>query len=466
MSGMRLSLAASAVNGMLHGADVEFASVGIDSRRLKAGDLYVAIKGERHDGHSFVRDAAAQGAVAALVSAKQDVALPQIVVTDTRLAIGRLAAAWRARFDVPVIGVTGSNGKTTVKEMIAAILRRRGEVLVTEGNLNNDLGVPLTLFRLDERHRYAVIEMGANHQGEIAYVAAIARPAVGVITNAGSAHLEGFGGLDGVARGKGEMYAALPDDGIAVLNADDAYAAYWQGVIGARKTLRFGVTRGDVTPAPGSEHITGAPTPGIAFVLRTPQGEVPIRLQLLGRHNLVNACAAAAAALAVGAGLRDIQDGLAAMRAVKGRLQLMQIGERVRVIDDTYNANPSSLRAALHVLVGFPGRHVVVLGDMGELGEDAQTLHAAIGGEARAAGVHALYCTGVLTRHAATAYGADARHHATQSELIAALSQDVLHAEGELTVLVKGSRRAQMEKVVAALLDMKQKTHSAGAGED
>lgn len=464
MSGMRLAAAAAATGGVLRGADAVFTSVGIDSRRLRAGDLYVAIKGERHDGHAFVADAAAKGAVAAVVSTLQDVALPQIVVADTRLALGRLAAAWRARFDLPVIGITGSNGKTTVKEMTAAILRERGAVLVTEGNLNNDYGVPLTLFRLDDAHDYAVIEMGANHLREIAYVADIARPAVGVVNNAGAAHLEGFGSLDGVARGKGELYAALPPDGIAVLNADDAYAEYWRGVIGARRTLCFGSRAADVMPIAGSARMIAAPEPGLSFVMQTPQGEVPVELRLLGQHNLLNACAAAAVALAVGAGLDDLRRGLAAMRPVQGRLQLKPLGAHARIIDDTYNANPSSLRAALHVLAALPGRRLLVLGDMGELGEATAELHASLGVDARAAGVQGLYATGELSRHAAAAFGAGARHYATQAELIEALRQE-MQAGDELTVLVKGSRRAQMEKVVAALLDGKD-AHAPHAGED
>ena len=454
MSSMRLSEAATAVDGVLRGADAEFVSVTIDSRRMQPGDMYVAIKGERHDGHAFIDEAAAKGAVAAIVSAPQNTALPQIVVDDTRLALGGLAAAWRARFDLPVIGVTGSNGKTTVKEMIAAILRQRGEVLVTEGNLNNDYGVPLTLLRLTDQHRYAVIEMGANHLGEIAYVAALARPTVAVITNAGAAHLEGFGGLDGVARGKGEIYAAIDSGGTAVLNAGDRYAAYWTSVIGNRPVLRFGASDADVMPVPGSDHVV-ATTTGMSFTMRTPKGDAPVELQLLGTHNLINACAAAAAALAVGAEPDDIRRGLSSMQPVKGRLQLKQINTQVRVIDDTYNANPSSLRAALQVLTTLGGCRVLVLGDMGELGEGTTDLHAELGKEAHAAGVHELYVTGELSRHAALAFGAGAQHFAVQQELIDALRRRIGGVQGELTVLVKGSRRAQMERVLAALLESK-----------
>ena len=465
MSGMRLSTAATAAGGVLRGADAEFASVSIDSRRLQAGDLYVAIKGERHDGHDFVNDAAATGAVAVVVSTPQDVAVPQIVVDDTRLALGKLAAAWRARFNLPVIGVTGSNGKTTVKEMIAAILRQRGDVLVTQGNLNNDFGVPLTLFGLREQHRYAVIEMGANHSGEIAYVAALAQPSVVVITNAGAAHLEGFGSLEGVARAKGEIYAALGAEGVAVVNADDAFAGYWRTVIGARRALNFGYADADVSVVPGSEQWHGADS-ALRFTLHTPAGDVPINLNLLGRHNLVNACAAAAVALAAGAELDDVRAGLAAMQAVKGRLQLQRIDARASVIDDSYNANPSSMQAALQVLAGLPGTRIFVMGDMGELGAGAAELHADLGRAARTAQVGEFYSTGELSGHAAAAFGAGAQHFATQSELIAALQKRLALNDERITLLVKGSRRAQMEKVVEALVGAAAKTTARDTGED
>ena len=463
--GMRLSAAAGVAGGVLRGADAEFSSVSIDSRTLQTGDLYVAIKGERHDGHAFITDAAARGAVAAVVNAPQQTSLPQIVVNDTRLALGQLAAAWRARFDLPVVGVTGSNGKTTVKEMLAAILRRRGPVLVTQGNLNNDYGVPLTLFRLRAEHRYAVIEMGANHLGEIAYVANLARPTVALITNAGAAHLEGFGSLEGVVRGKGEIYAALAADGVAVLNADDAYAEYWRGVIGRRPVVSFGYTAGEVTIIEGTERMVDGVQPGMAFTLRTPRFDVPVHLQLLGRHNLLNACAAAAAALAVGAELADIQAGLAAMRPVKGRLQWRRLNQHVSVIDDTYNANPSSVRAALQVLADLPGRHLFVMGDMGELGAGAEELHANLGAGARSAGVAELYTTGVLSARAAAAFGEGAHHFPTQAELIDALRRRLMDNDEPITVLVKGSRRAQMENVVEALTGAADQLHARQPGE-
>jgi len=344
-------------------------------------------------------------------------------------------------------------------------LRRRGPVLVTQGNLNNDYGVPLTLFRLRAEHRYAVIEMGANHLGEIAYVANLARPTVALITNAGAAHLEGFGSLEGVVRGKGEIYAALAADGVAVLNADDAYAEYWRGVIGRRPVVSFGYTAGEVTIIEGTERMVDGVQPGMAFTLRTPRFDVPVHLQLLGRHNLLNACAAAAAALAVGAELADIQAGLAAMRPVKGRLQWRRLNQHVSVIDDTYNANPSSVRAALQVLADLPGRHLFVMGDMGELGAGAEELHANLGAGARSAGVAELYTTGVLSARAAAAFGEGAHHFPTQAELIDALRRRLMDNDEPITVLVKGSRRAQMENVVEALTGAADQLHARQPGE-
>jgi UDP-N-acetylmuramoyl-tripeptide--D-alanyl-D-alanine ligase len=450
---MSLSQAAVMAGGRLEGDDVECSDVSIDTRTLQPGALFVALHGKNFDGHDFVANAQRQGASAAMVDRPLPRGLPIIHVDDTRLALGRLSAAWRARYDISVVAVTGSNGKTTVKEMITAILAQRGEVLATQGNLNNDLGVPLTLLRLRESHRYAVIEMGANHPGEIAYVAQLTRPGVGVVTNAGAAHLEGFGSLEGVARGKGELFQALAADGVAVLNVDDRFASLWSQLIAGRTTVRFGVDQtADVSVVPQTEHMEIGDELTMRFTLRTPAGEVPVLMHICGRHNMVNACAAAAAAVAAGAGAADIQRGLASLRAVKGRLQLKRVAAGVRILDDTYNANPTSLRAALQVLGLAPGKKILVLGDMGELGSGAEGLHGEMGEEARAAGVEQLFTVGVLTRFTAQRFGGGARHFATQEELIEAL-RTVLSGMGRetATVLVKGSRRMQMERVVAAL---------------
>jgi len=451
---MRLSEAAAMTGGRLQGTDVMFDSVSTDTRSLQAGALFVALHGPNFDAHDFLESAREQGAVAAMVSRPAATALPVIQVDDTRLALGLIAAAWRARRTIPLIGVTGSNGKTTVKEMIAAILARRGAVLATQGNLNNDIGVPLTLLKLRDAHRYAVIEMGANHPGEIAYVASLARPTVAVITNAGAAHLEGFGSVEGVARAKGELFQALDENGVAVLNADDRYAALWSDLIGARRTVRFGMEQAaEVSVLPGTERMEIGDELMMRFTLRTPAGNIPVRLQLCGRHNVINACAAAAAALAAGADGEDIQQGLAGLQAVKGRLQLKLAAPGVRILDDTYNANPTSLRAALQVLAVAEGKKILLLGDMGELGAGAEDMHAEMGEEVRAAGVEQLFTVGVLTRHTAQRFGAGARHFATREDLIAAARLALSGATTQpITVLVKGSRRMQMERVVEALL--------------
>ncbi len=479
MTAMSLSVAAKAVDGSVRGADVSFCVVSTDTRRLQPGDLYVALHGERFDGHAFVAEAQRKGAIAALVSESLSVDLPQLRVADTRLGLGRLAQAWRAHFNLPVVGVTGSNGKTTVKEMIARILENHsshapsfaqagtaeregrshrkeggdehGAVLVTQGNLNNDIGVPLTLLRLQSSHRYAVIEMGANHGGEIAYLTELTHPSVGVVTNAGAAHIEGFGTLDGVAHGKGEIFAGLAPDGVAVLNADDHYAEYWRGVIGTRRTISFGMQHpADVSAVPTSVRVELGEQLRTTFTLLAPSGTVEIALPLCGLHNVMNALCAAAVALAVGVELPDIRRGLEAMVPVQGRLQLKCGRGALRVLDDTYNANPASLVAALEVLSQASTPKILVLGDMAELGDDAAAMHAAVAEQARAAGVVRMYAVGGLSRYAVESYGIGARHFDVQASLIEAVQAE-WRGDAPAVILVKGSRRMQMEKVVAAL---------------
>lgn len=418
----------------------------IDSRALERGNLFVAIRGERFDGHDFVAAAGDAGAAAAMVSRELPVSLPQLVVGDTRVALGQLAAWWRRRLSLPLVGVTGSNGKTTVKELLAGILARRGAVLSTRGNLNNDLGVPLTLLQLGSSHHAAVVEMGANHAGEIAHLATLAGPDVGVVTNAGRAHLEGFGSLAGVARAKGEMFSGLPADGTAIINRDDAFYALWRDLAGERTVVTFGVDAGaDVRPAGDIETLPGG---GSAFVLVAPAGEIRVTLSLPGLHNVRNALAAAAAALAAGTSLSDVAGGLEAATAPPGRLQVHS-APGLRVIDDTYNANPDSLGAALEVLMQQPGERWLVIGDMGELGESAGELHEAMGLQARHAGVARLYALGDLARRAAAGFGAGGSHFDSEAELLAALHADI---HEDRTILVKGSRAMRMERVVKALL--------------
>lgn len=451
MIDMRLAQAAQVLHAELKGADAHFASVSTDTRTLQPGALFVALRGPNFDGHDFVEQARTAGAAAALVSRAVDTTLPLLLVDDTRLALGRLAAAHRAASGVPLVAVTGSNGKTTVKEMIAAILAQRGPVLATRGNLNNDIGMPLTLLQLGAEHRFAVIEMGANHPGEIAYLTSIAQPTVALITNAGPAHLEGFGSVAGVARAKAEIYAGLGPDGTAVINADDAYAGLWNELAQFRRRAHFGLRpEAEVRADPADVRFEiGADRLWTSFRMLTPAGETDIRLPLAGEHNVRNALAAAAAALAAGVGLAEIRAGLEGMQPVKGRLHLRPGLRGVRVIDDTYNANPASLLAGIQVLAACSGTRWLVIGDMAELGEGSAQLHRTVGEQARAAGIERLYALGEQSLGAVEAFGAGARHFGTQEELIAALETDLGQ---ESVVLVKGSRRMRMERVVEALL--------------
>ena len=444
-SPLRLREAAHVLNGEVSGADVIFTTVSTDSRQLSAGALFVALTGPNFDGHNFVAAARERGAVAALVSRPVADPLPQLRVADTRLALGQLAAAWRSRFAGPLIALTGSNGKTTLKEMIAAILRVRGLTLSTEGNLNNDIGVPLTLLRLNGEHAYAVIEMGANHPGEIAYLTGLAQPDVAIINNAGPCHLEGFGDVAGVARAKGEIFQGLRPAGAAVINRDDEYADYWAGLNPGRRIMDFGLDR---PAAVRGELLDSASN---RFRLHAGGEEADIQLPVPGRHNVRNALAAAAAALAVGATLEDIRRGLESLRGVGGRLQRLPGRHGGAVIHDAYNANPASLAAALEAVGAGPGRKWLVLGDMRELGPAADELHARSGGEARVAGFERLYALGEHSRAAVAAFGTGGLHFEDVDALVADLNRD-LHLGGEpAVVLVKGSRGMRMEQVVAAL---------------
>ena len=460
---MHLSEAARVLKAEHLGRDAEFAGVSTDSRALQRDNLFVALHGPHFDGHAFLDQAMQRGAAAALVDRAVETALPNVRVQDTRSGLGELAAAWRARHTLPLVAVTGSNGKTTVKEMIATILGQHGPLLVTQGNLNNDIGVPLTLLRLEAAHRYAVIEMGANHSGEIAYLTRIARPTVALITNAGPAHLEGFGSIEGVARAKGEIYQGLGADGVAVVNNDDAYAPLWRELASAHRVMTFGLvapgrpvpaTLGRPCPSQAPADVRAEWQPaGSGSVLRlsTPVGTTAVKLPLPGRHNVMNALAAAAAALAAGAALSNIKKGLEAMQPVHGRLERTPGIKGAELIDDTYNANPASLQAALEVLEMCATRKWLVLGDMGELGADAAALHAQVGARARVAGVEALYATGALSRHAVRSFGAGSEHFANHATLIAALTGRLGLDNGGVTILIKGSRSAHMEDVVAAL---------------
>jgi UDP-N-acetylmuramoyl-tripeptide--D-alanyl-D-alanine ligase len=434
------------LNGRLQGGDCHFDGVSIDSRAIQAGQLFVALSGPRFDGHDYLNDVADKGAVAALVErAVADSDLPQIIVADSRVALGQLAALNRAAFDKPLAAITGSSGKTTVKEMLASILRTRGLVLATRGNLNNDLGAPLTLLELGPEHSAAVIELGASRLGEIAYTVGLARPHVAILNNAGTAHVGEFGGPEKIVEAKGEIIDGLGADGVAVLNLDDKAFAIWQARAGARRVLTFALSNpsADFHAADIATDARGCP----AFQLRCKASVASVQLNLLGTHNVQNALAAAAAASAMGVSLAGIVAGLNAVQPVKGRTVAQLAKAGMRVIDDTYNANPSSMCAAVDILAGFSGRTVLVLGDIGELGEWAIEGHRQVGDYARGK-VDALYAVGPFMVHAVSAFGEGAKHFSSQAELISALEAE---QGSDTTILIKGSRSAAMENIVAAL---------------
>ncbi len=441
---MTIATAARVLNAPLQGKDVEFLAVSSDTRKLKRGDLFVALRGPRFDGHAFLPEAEKLGAAAALVSRGGATTLPNVCVRDTRLALGQLAAYRRRQFSIPVIAVTGSNGKTTVKNMIAAILAETGPGLATQGNLNNDIGVPLTLLRLHAGDHYAVIEMGMNHAGEIDYLTRMVKPTIAVINNAGGAHLAGLGDVAHVARAKGEIFAGLESNGIAVINTDDAYAGLWKELATPRPILTFGLQN----PADiNAEFILDAVSSLLR--LRTPRGNCELRLPLPGKHNVLNALAATAAALAAGVKLNDIRAGLEKLRNVPGRLEIKPGRNGARVWDDTYNANPASVAAGIEVLCAAGGERVLVIGDMGELGEAALEMHRQTGERARQAGIDRLLALGELSLAAVRAFGKSGQHFPDHESLVAALS-NIMHPQ--MTVLVKGSRIMQMERVVTGIV--------------
>ena len=454
---MTLAQAASVLGARVHGDDVTFTGVSTDTRTLKSGDLFIALRGENFDAHDFLEQAHSAGAVATLVAStgKVPAAMPAIVAEDTRLALGRLAAHWRSRFSLPLVALTGSSGKTTVKEMLAAILRaavaesRVAEndgdpVLATLGNLNNDIGVPLMLLELKATHRYAVIEMGMNHAGEIAYLTRLAAPDVALINNAGRAHIEFLGSEEAIARAKGEIFEGLRDKGVAIINADDRHAPMWRALAGGRARVEFGLQ--PTVPVSATYRLRALES---EMQLKTPHGTATVTLRAPGIHNVRNALAAAAAAVALDVSVQTIATGLASYSGVKGRLQMKQGVNGAALIDDTYNANPESMRAAIDVLAQADGRKLLVLGDMGELGENAPQLHVELGGYAKQAGIDELFTLGRLSEGATRAFGAGARHFDQLDDLVVAARG--LSAPG-VTVLVKGSRFMKMERVVAALL--------------
>jgi UDP-N-acetylmuramoyl-tripeptide--D-alanyl-D-alanine ligase len=442
--------AAAAIGARAEGAEVLLTGVSTDSRTLAPGDLFVAIRGPRHDGHAFIGAAAARGAVATMVDERYRAALgpgaraplPLLVVDDTRHALGRFAARWRERFAPQVVAVAGSNGKTTTKEMLAAILRAHAgarAVLATAGNLNTDLGVALTLLRLRDAHRYCAVEIGMNHPGEVAPLARMVRPQIAVVTNAQREHMEFMKSVEACAAENAAVYEALPADGVAVVNADDSHADLFLRAAGGRQTVRFGLEAG--------AEVSGRCIPAgldTELALRTPAGEATVRLAIAGVHSARNALAAAACAFAAGVPLEAIVRGLAAFRPVAGRLAAERLACGAIVVDDSYNANPDSVRAAIDVLAALPAPTVLVLGDMGEVGEFASEFHREVGEYARRRGISRLAAIGPAARAAVEAFGAGAAHF----DDIEALARA---AEGAASVLVKGSRFMRMERVVALL---------------
>lgn len=458
MSLMEAAIATGATGGTAFHGNPRIEGVSTDTRTIASGELFIALKGEHFDGHEFIEAAAGRGAAAAMVNAEwadaHALALPALAVADTRLALGNLGAWWRARFDIPLIGVTGSNGKTTVKEMIAAILRAQAAadgydpalaVLATAGNLNNDIGLPLMLLRLRGSHRAAVIEMGMNHPGEIAYLTRLAQPTVALVNNAQRAHLAGLGGVAEVARAKGEIFDGLREGGTAVINADDPFAGLWREMSAGRRTASFGLdhpadVRGRVEPK----------ALGSVLSIDAPQGAVEVTLQVPGVHNARNALAAAAAALAAGASPAAVATGLTFFRGVKGRLQIRSATSGAVLIDDSYNANPDSVRAAIDVLAATPGRKILVLGDMGEIGGQAGQFHDEVGGYAKSQGVDQLFALGEQSELASRNFGAGGRHFDGVEALLDALSPQL---GSDTAVLVKGSRFMRMERVADAIAE-------------
>jgi len=443
-----LAAVAAACGGHLQGADRAFAAVSSDTRTISSGDLFVALQGPRFDGHDFLDACMRAGAAGAIVSRPLAIKLPQVIVKDTLTALTALARGWRAQFTLPLVGVAGSNGKTTVKEMTASILGRMGPCLATRGNLNNHIGVPLTLMRLDATHRTAVIEVGANHAGDVSALAEIARPTVGLITNAGAEHLEGFGSLEGVARAEGEMVSSLEQSATAVINADDAYAPLWRRMSNAGRTLTFGLWPQADFRATEITQALDADGTSLSFRLHTASAQVAVRLGLAGRHNVVNALAAGAAAHAAGANLEALVSGLASVRAVKGRLQRIAAANGCWLIDDSYNANPSSVRVALELLRELEGLRWLVLADMAELGEYAERSHTEAGTLARESGVSRLFAAGPLSAHAAEAFGRGAEWFPDVEALTRRLTAEI---QPNVTILIKGSRMNRLERVVEAL---------------
>jgi UDP-N-acetylmuramoyl-tripeptide--D-alanyl-D-alanine ligase len=448
-----ISEAAKNIGAEWEGEDAEFASVSVDSRSVKPGDLFVALVGAKFNGHDYVNEVFSKGACAALVSEAVASEGPLLKVDDTRSGLGKLAASWKQQYEPRTIAVTGSCGKTTVKEMLASILSQQGGVLATRGNLNNEIGVPLTLLRINDSHDFAVVELGANHKGEIAYTTRLTRPDVAVITNAGAAHLEGFGTEKDVARAKAEIYQGLTTDGVAVINLDDNYAGYWLDVTSGHRQLTFSFDRDEADLFVTDCQVDDRGC--YQFTLNAETEQVSIRLGSPGKHNVLNALAAAAVTKAAGCSLEIVKSGLEKFASISGRLEWVLVGNRIRVIDDTYNANPGSLQAAIDLLHELPGKSCLVLGDMSELGTSASALHRQMGSYAAQRGIDELLVIGQYADSYVQGFqGSQGSRNQTvlQFDNHDEVARYLIRSVGpEIRILIKGSRSAGMERVIETM---------------
>lgn len=449
MSALTLSFAAKSMNADFNQKlDCIIKDVKTDSRQVTKGTLFIAIPGARVDGHDFIREVEAKGAVGIVVSRPVDTKLPTLLVSDTVHALGQFAKAYRNKFQLPIVAITGSCGKTTVKEMLSCILGEQGPVLFPQGNLNTEVGVPLTLLRLLPEHQYAIIEMGARQKGDIKYLMDLVRPSIAIITNAGVAHQEIFGSKEGIAKAKGEIFEYLQSSGTAIINADDEFSDYWRGLLKPeQRVLKFGIENSKNSPNIFGKNITLESTVS-HFELHTDIGAIEIYLNTPGLHMVQNAITAAAAARALDISLLKIKSGLEKFLPVAGRLQFKKGAAGVSIIDDTYNANPVSMRAALAVLAKLPGKQIFVMGDMVELGDSAEKLHDEVGSDAKNLGIHKMFGVGPLTALAVHAFGKNAMHFSNKKMLIEALKSEI---NSDTTILIKGSRFMRMEDVVLAL---------------
>jgi UDP-N-acetylmuramoyl-tripeptide--D-alanyl-D-alanine ligase len=428
-------------------------NINTDTRTLCDGEVFLALKGPNFDGHKFIEQAKQKGAIGVIVDHAVDTDIAQFVVADTRIALGTIGTAVMAQVAPKTIAITGSVGKTTVKEMCAAILSSKGDVLATKGNFNNDIGVPLTLLRLEPQHRFAVIELGANHIGEIAYTTAMTKPDVAVVCNVAAAHLEGFGSLQGVAQAKGEIYDGLKEDGIAIVNCDSDFSQYWLDKLATRNIKCFSSSEKlDIW----AEDISLDAQARASFTLCTKRHSVPVKLALPGKHNISNVLIAAALTSEFDVSLEDIASALATMGEVKGRVNLIEASDSLTIIDDTYNANVKSVKAAIDLLSDIQGHRILALGDMGELGEDARKYHQEVGEYALAQGIDELFTLGVLSKCASDVFGLPNRHFSNREQMLQQIQNSISKVDKKITLVVKGSRSSRMELLVTDLVNGQQ----------